>query len=129
MRNQLRHAKESKEDCSMSSFLTYCISCISNIASLPHEIWNEDVTVYQYCPLLQRDRVLENFRKTHDVLIESVHLNLKKVLTSRISPEAQRLIQTYGIYFIQFPKFTYLRIGGFEEEPVKLPRYALDCFS
>lgn len=72
--------------------------------------------------------VLENFRKTHDVLIESVHLTLKKAPMPRISQEAQRLIQTFGIFFIHFPKFTYLSIGGFEEELVKLPRYDLDCF-
>lgn len=46
----------------------------------------------------------------------------------RISLEAQTLIQMYGIYFIQFPKFTYLGIGGFKEEPVRLSRYALECF-
>ena len=44
----------------------------------------------------------------------------------KISPEAQRLVQKYGSYFIQFPRFTYPRIGGFE--PMKLPWYAMDYF-
>ena len=70
--------------------------------------------------------MLEEFRKMHDVLIESVHLNLRKALMARISPEAQKIIQMYMSYFIQFPKFTYLWIGGFEEELVKLRQYALD---
>ena len=103
----------------MASYLTYCIAYVSNITSLPYETSSEDVTIYQYCPLLQRDRVLEDFRKVHDVLIESVHLSLKKAPMLRLSLEAQKLIQNYGSYFIQFPKFTYLRVGGFEEEPVK----------
>lgn len=30
--------------------------------------------------------------------------------------------------FIQFPNFTYIKIGGFEEEPMKLPRHTLDYF-
>lgn len=95
----------------MSSYLIYCITCVSNIIFLPHEPWSEDVTIYQYCPLLQKDKVLEEFRKTHDVLIESVYLNLRKVSMLRISPEAQKLIQMYGSYFIQFITFTYLQIG------------------
>ena len=46
----------------------------------------------------------------------------------RLSPKAQRLVQQYGSFFIQFPRFTYLIIGGFDDEPTKLSRYALDCF-
>ena len=45
-----------------------------------------------------------------------------------MSLEAQKLVQIYGIHLIQFPRFTYIRIGGFEEEPMKLPQYALDYF-
>ena len=72
--------------------------------------------------------MLENFRKVHDVLIESMYSILKKAPMPRLSSGAQKLIRNYGSYFIQFPKFTYLRVGGFEDELVKLPRYALDCF-
>ena len=67
MRNQLKYAKFSKEGFYMSSYLTYCISYVSKITSLSHESYNEEVTVYQYCPLLQRDKVLEDFRRPHDV--------------------------------------------------------------
>lgn len=38
------------------------------------------------------------------------------------------LISIYGIFFIQFPRFTYLRVGGFEGEPFKLPRYTFDSY-
>ena len=72
--------------------------------------------------------MLEDFRKVHDVLIESVHLALKKESMPRLSLEAKKLIHNHGSYFIQFPKFTYLRVGGFEDKKMKLPRYALDCF-
>ena len=74
----------------MSSYLTCCIVRVSNITSLLHGTLNEDVTIYQYCPLLQRDRVLEDFKKTHDVLIESVYLNLRKAPMSTISLETQK---------------------------------------
>ena len=35
-------------------------------------------------------------------------------------------IQVYGCFYIQFPKFTYLRMGGYSSEPLKFPRYRLD---
>ena len=38
LRSQLRCAKESKENFYMASYLTYYISCTSNISSLMHEI-------------------------------------------------------------------------------------------
>ena len=69
-------AKESKEGFYMASYLTYSIACVSNITPLTHEVWNEKMMIYQYHPLLQRDNVLENFRKLHDVLIESVYVTL-----------------------------------------------------
>ena len=120
LRAQLKCAKESREYFYMASYLTYCIACTCDLTPLPHGVWSEEITVFQYYPLLQKDRVLEDFRKVHDVLMENVYVSLKKVSMPRLSPEAQRLIQQYGSYFIQFPKFTYLRIGRFEEEPTKI---------
>lgn len=46
----------------------------------------------------------------------------------RLLPKAQKLVLQYGSFFIQFPRFTYFKIGGFDDEPMKLPQYALDCF-
>ena len=71
----------------MASYLTYYIACVNNLTSLPHEIWSEEIIVYQYCSLLQKDKVLEFFRKLHDVLIETVHLALKKEPIPRLSSE------------------------------------------
>jgi hypothetical protein len=95
LRTQFKHVKDSKESFYMASYLTYCIACVSNPTSLPHEIGSEEITVYQYCPFIQKDKVLENFGKVHDVLIESVHLALKKASMPRLSSEAQKLIQHY----------------------------------
>lgn len=49
-------------------------------------------------------------------------------MNKRISVEAMKLISIYGSFFIQFPRFTYLRVGGFEAEPFRLPRYAFDSY-
>ena len=129
LRTQLKHAKESHEDFYMASYLTYCISCACDLTSFPDGIWNEEMIVFQYCPSLQKDKVMEDFRKVHDVLFENVYMSLKRTQMSRLSPEAKRLVQQYGSFFIQFSRFTYLRIGGFDDEPTKLPQYALDCFA
>ena len=93
LRTQLKQAKESRESFYMASYLTYCIACVCDLTPLPHEVWSEEIMVYQYCPLLQKDKVLESFRKVHDVLIENVHSVLNKTTMPRLSPEAQRLIQ------------------------------------
>ena len=79
----------------MASYLTYYIACVCDLIPLPHEVWSEEIIFFQYFPLLQKDRVLEDFRKVHDVLMENVYVSLKKVLMPRLSPEAQRLIQQY----------------------------------
>lgn len=49
-------------------------------------------------------------------------------LNNRMSSEALKLVSTYGSCFIQFPRFICIRIGGFEDEPFKLPKYALDSY-
>jgi hypothetical protein len=79
LRSQLKCTKESKEDFYMASYLTYCIACTCDLTVLPHGVWSEQMTIFQYCPLLQKDRVLEDFCKVHDVLIGNVYLALKGV--------------------------------------------------
>ena len=84
----------------MASYLTYYISYTCNLTPLPHGVWSKERTIFQYCPLLQKDRILEAFWKVHDMLMESVYMSLKKMLMPRLSPKAQRLIWKYGRYFI-----------------------------
>lgn len=38
------------------------------------------------------------------------------------------IVSIYGSFFIQFPRFTYIQVGGFECQPFKLPRYTFDSF-
>lgn len=44
----------------------------------------------------------------------------------RISPEAAMEVQKYGSVFIQFPKFTYLRLATYDGCPLMLPRFVDD---
>ena len=41
----------------------------------------------------------------------------------RLTPEAEKLVKRYGWWYIQFQKFTYIRIAGNTGCPMKLPRY------
>ena len=52
MRTQLKHAKESRENLYMASYLTYCIAFGCDLMPLPHGVWNEEIMLFQYCPLL-----------------------------------------------------------------------------
>ena len=86
----------------MTSYLTYCIAYTCDLTSLPHGVWNEEMIVFQYCPSLQKDNVLEDFRNVHDVLFESIYMSLKKRQMPRLSPKVQRLIQQYGASLFNF---------------------------
>lgn len=47
-------------------------------------------------------------------------------MQQRISKEAQKLIEEYGFWFIQFPKFMYIRLSRFHSYTYRLPRYPTD---
>lgn len=49
-------------------------------------------------------------------------------VNKRMSIEAMEFISIYGSFFIQFPRFTYLWVGGFEGTPFNLPRYAFNNY-
>ena len=78
--------------------------------------------------MLHKDRALEDFRRVHDVFYGKLCFELKIPLEHRLSPESQKLIQSFSSLYIQFPKFTYLRVGDFNEEPIHLPKFTLDYF-
>ena len=78
--------------------------------------------------MLHKDKALEDFTMFHDVFSGKLCFELKSPLHHRLSLESQKLIQSFGSLYIQFPKFTYLRVGGFDEEPMHLPRFSFDCF-
>ncbi|KAH9321266.1 hypothetical protein KI387_015905, partial [Taxus chinensis] len=44
----------------------------------------------------------------------------------RFSDEAMSLIAKYGAYFIQFRRFSYIRMTCYESTPLKLPMFCND---
>lgn len=82
--------------------------------------------VYDYYPLFQQQKYVEHIVRWNGVFAGRLAFELLGDVNKRMSVEAMELISIYGIIFIQFLRFTYLRVGGFEGEPFKLPRYAFD---
>lgn len=110
----------------MSSYLMYCLSCICQWTGLFHEVWQNDMRIYEYYPHLQQHRVAENYYKVQKKILGRIVFELRGDMNKRLTEEAMQFISTYGSFYIQFSRFTYLRVGGFEGEPYKLSRYVFD---
>lgn len=128
LQDQLKQAWFEDRDFSMSSYLMYCLACTKEWQGIPRAPVFEGIRVFEFYPCFQSENALGNYRRVHDVFTRRMFAKLIGNLERRISEEGQQLIRVYESYYIQYPHFTYLRVGGFEEEPMKLPRYAFDCF-
>lgn len=84
--------------------------------------------MYDFYPMLQKDNALQDFRRVHNTFLGDLCYELNNMKTKRISEDAQALGRRFGSFFIQFPRFCYIRVGGFEEEPFKIPHFCSDCF-
>ena len=82
--------------------------------------------IYQYYRDLQEDTVRKEFKKINDVFLGKLVFELQGRENDRMSEEAMQVVKINGCYYIQFPRFTYIRVGGFFGEPLKLPRYFSD---
>ena len=68
--------------------------------------------------MLHKDKALENFKKVHDIFSRRLCFEMKGSPHHKFSPKSLKLVQTYSSIYIQYPRFTYLRIGGFDDEPI-----------
>lgn len=92
----------------------YCLSCVRPWPSLYHEAWVDNMRIFKYHPCLQQQSSCENYCKLHDIFLGRMVYELKGNIHKRFLDEAMQLIGTYGSFLIQFPKFSYLRVGDFE---------------
>lgn len=84
--------------------------------------------IYQYYPLLQKSKNPKGFKIVQDTFLAKLVFELQGKENVRLTKEDTQLIDIYGSLFTQFPKFTYLRIRGYEGKPLRLPRHCLDHF-
>lgn len=64
-----------------------------------------------------------HFKRANDAFLMYITRTLQGGTHQRLSPEAKSLISKYGSWFIQFPKFTYIRVQGFDGCLYRLPIY------
>ncbi|KAH9323691.1 hypothetical protein KI387_018330, partial [Taxus chinensis] len=67
-----------------------------------------------------------NFRRVNDAFTMYVVRLLEGDTARRFSDEAMNLISCYGAYFIQFRKFSYIRLADYESTPLRLPMFCND---
>lgn len=61
--------------------------------------------------------------EVNDTFLIHITQTLQGGLHQRLSQESMDFISRFGYWYIQYPKFTYLRIQGFAESPYKLSVY------
>ncbi|KAH9311973.1 hypothetical protein KI387_027008, partial [Taxus chinensis] len=87
---------------------------------------NKDEPIYTYFPLFTLEASNHNFRRVNDAFTMYI-VRLLEGNTARIfSDEAMTLIDKYGAFFIQFIRFSYIRLVGYENTPLKLPIFCND---
>ena len=77
LKDQLKGALNLKKNFFMSSYLMYMLATTQDLQYLPHEPWTKNITIYNYCPSLHKDKALEDFRKVHDVFFGKLCFDMK----------------------------------------------------
>lgn len=67
-----------------------------------------------------------HYKRVNDAFTMHITRTLQGGIHQRLSPQAKELIEKFGVWFIQFPKFTYIRIQGCSCPSYMLPRYPTD---
>lgn len=105
----------------MYYFLVYILAASKEWDKLPHMPWTEEMTIYQYYNDLHATKSCKELRSVNDVFLGRLVFELQGHKNHKLSGESMQAIKIYGCFYIQFPKFTYLRIGDFSGEPFKFP--------
>lgn len=84
--------------------------------------------IYNFYPLFTQQRHVEQIDKWNEFFAGRLAFELQGDANRTMSVEAMEFVSIYGSFFIQFPWFTYIQVGGFEGQPFKLPRYAFDSY-
>lgn len=85
-----------------------------------------NVPIYRKFPQLTMQVRMKIYSCVNDAFLMEILKRLEGNPGLRISHEVFSLIMKFGSFFTQFDRFTYLRIGGFEKAPLKLPQFPSD---
>ncbi|KAH9306929.1 hypothetical protein KI387_011333, partial [Taxus chinensis] len=110
----------------MTSYLMYTLAASRQWFGFSYIDAHKDDPVYAYCPQFTLETSNRNFRRVNDAFTMYVVRLLEGDTARRFSDEAMNLISQYGAYFIQFRKFSYIRLAGYESTPLRLPMFCND---
>lgn len=111
----------------MTSYLVYATALMRHFLGLSTICDRSQVLVYNYFSQLTLSKSLHHFRRVNDAFFAHyICLFDKELHNERVSNEVWKVVSEYSWIFLQFPTFTYIRIGCFDREPFILPRYPSD---
>lgn len=99
----------------MSSYVIYSLAKFFEYAGLPHRgVVGKGPEEIRVCDsYAQLHHPPKNYYKlVNDTFTMHITRTLQGEIHQRLSPEAQEPVKKHGVWFIQFPKFTYIRIHG-----------------
>lgn len=77
---------------------------------------------------LQKEKNQNDLKRVQDTFLSKLVLKLQGKENKWLTEEVMQFISIYGIFFTQFPKFTYIWVSGYEGKPFKFPRHCLDYY-
>jgi hypothetical protein len=111
----------------MNSYLAYASAAIRQYQGLTIDGDRKLVPVYKLFPQITLKGIIKNFRRVSDALFAPIFCMFDPSLSKKIIfYEAWEVVNKYGCVFLQFPTFTYLKVGCFKGYPYILPRYPSD---
>lgn len=111
----------------MNSYLVYLAASLRHFPGLSTKGDRSLIPVWEYYDQLPlRPRRL-HFRRVQDAFFGYFMCQFDRNLRNkRLSDEAWDKVSEYECLFLQFPTFTYMRIGCYDGQPYMLPRYPTD---
>lgn len=108
----------------MNSYLVYIAASLRHFPGLSTKGDRMLVPVWEYYDQLPLRSSRSHFRRVRDAFFGHYLCQFDKNLKNkRVSDEAWEKVKEYGCLFLQFPTFTYMRVGCYGRQPYMLPWY------
>ena len=111
----------------MNSYLVYIVAAMGFFSGLSTKGDRLQVPVWEYYDQITLANNKFHYKRVQDAFFGHYRcLFDKQLCIKRVFDATWEKVNQYGCIFLQFPTFTYLRVGYFKGEPYTLPRYATD---
>lgn len=113
----------------MSSYVIYTVARCYEYAGLTHRgIVGRGLREIRVCDSSAQlhHPPKKHFKIVNDAFTMHITRILQGGIHQQLSLDAQEFVKKHGAWFIQFPKFTYIRVQRCPSPPYMLPRYPRD---